>query len=59
VSKNPLDSVPFVLDKKWLEKRGENVDLSTLVPGPITLVDDPEKDVKEITLDDLLGDSHE
>lgn len=50
---SPLDSVPFVLAKQWLKIRGENVDLSMLVPGPITLMDDPEKDVREITWDEI------
>ncbi len=50
------DKHPFVLDKKWLVKRGKNVDLTSLVrnvPGRITLVDDPEKDVREIHWDDV------
>jgi hypothetical protein len=39
----------FVMDKKYL--RGKVIDMSSLVrniPGRITLVDDPEKDLQEI-----------
>lgn len=50
------DNVKFVLNKAYLVKRGKNVDLSSLVrnvPGRITLVDDPEKDVQEMNWPDV------
>lgn len=50
------DNVKFVLNKAYLVKRGKNVDLASLVrnvPGRITLVDDPEKDVQEVSWNDV------
>lgn len=50
------DNVKFVLNKAYLVKRGKNVDLASLVrnvPGRITLVDDPEKDVQELSWPDV------
>ena len=50
------DNVKFVLNKRWIAKRGKNVDLSSLVrntPGGITLADDPETDIKEISWPDV------
>ena len=50
------DNVKFVLNKAYLVKRGKNVDLASLVrnvPGRITLVDDPEKDVTEMNWPDV------
>lgn len=50
------DNVKFVLNKRWIAKRGKNVDLSSLVrntPGGITLADDPEADIKEINWPDV------
>lgn len=50
------DNVKFVLNKAYLVKRGKNVDLGSLVrnvPGRITLVDDPEKDVSELNWPDV------
>ena len=50
------DNVKFVLNKAYLVKRGKNVDLASLVrnvPGRITLVDDPEKDVQELNWPDV------
>lgn len=50
------DNVKFVLNKRWFVKRGKNVDVSSLVrnvPGGTTMVDDVEKDVKEVTWADV------
>jgi len=50
------DNIKFVLNKAYLVKRGKNVDLASLVrnvPGRITLVDDPEKDVQEVNWQDV------
>lgn len=50
------DNVKFVLNKRWIAKRGKNVDLASLVrntPGGITLADDPEADIKEISWPDV------
>lgn len=55
------DNVKLVLNKRWFAKRGKNVDLPSLirnVPGGITLMDDPEIDVKEITWPDVTQSSY-
>lgn len=55
------DNVKLVLNKRWFAKRGKNVDLPSLirnVPGGITLVDDPETDVKEINWPDVTQSSY-
>ena len=50
------DNLKFILNKAWFVKRTANVDTTSLVrnvPGRITMVNDPEKDVKEVTWPDL------
>jgi hypothetical protein len=56
ISNQRKDNVSFVLNKRYLAKRGKNVDLASLVrnvPGGITLVDNVEEDVKEMTWPDV------
>ena len=53
-----LDNTKFVLNKRWIVKRGKNVDAASLVrnvPGGVTMADDPEKDVREINWPDISG----
>lgn len=55
-----LDNVYFVLNKKWLVKRGQNTDLPSLVrntPGGVTLTNNPEEDIKEINWPDITPSS--
>ena len=50
------DNMKFILNKRWLVKRGQNVDTAGMarnVPGGVTMVNDVEKDVKEISWADL------
>jgi hypothetical protein len=50
------DNMKFILNKKWIAKRSANVDTGSLVrnvPGGVTLVNDIEKDLKEITWPDI------
>jgi len=50
------DNLKFILNKAYLVKRSANVDTTGLVrnvPGRITMVNDTEKDVKEMTWPDL------
>ena len=61
IANQRLDNVKFVLNKRWFAKRGKNVDLASLVrnvPGGITLLDDPETDVKEVTWPDVTQSSY-
>ncbi|MBA0086142.1 MAG: hypothetical protein HRJ53_14235, partial [Acidobacteria bacterium Pan2503] len=51
-----LDNVKLVLQKRYLAKRGKDIDYASLVrnvPGSITLVNDPDKDVREISWPDV------
>ena len=51
-----LDNVKLVLNKRWLVKRGQNVDTESLirnVPGGVTLTNDPGADVKEVNWPDV------
>ena len=50
------DNMKFILNKRWLVKRGQNVDTAGMarnIPGGVTMVNDVEKDVKEISWADL------
>jgi hypothetical protein len=61
VSNQRSDNVKFVLNKRWFAKRGKNVDLASLVrntPGGITLMDNVEEDVKEVTWPDVTGSAY-
>jgi len=56
VTNQRMDNVKFALNKKWFAKRGVDVDLAGLVrnvPGGIVMMNDPEKDVREITWPDV------
>lgn len=57
-----LDNVKLVLNKRYIVKRGKNVDLASLVrnvAGGITLADDPEGDVKALDFQDVTGSSYQ
>lgn len=61
VANQRLDNVKFVLNKRWIVKRGKNVDLNSLlrnVPGAVTLADDVEADVKEVTWPDVTASAY-
>ena len=62
ITNQRIDNVKFVLNKKYLARRGAEVDLGGLVrnvPGGIVLVDDPEKDVKEFNWQDVTSSAYE
>ena len=57
-----LDNVKFALNKKWFIKRGRDVDVAGLmrnVPGGGVMMDDPEKDVREISWPDVTQSAYE
>ena len=57
-----IDNVKFVLNKKWFIKRGKDVDIQGLVrnvPGGVVSMDDPEKDVREISWPDVTQSAYE
>ena len=56
ITNQRLDNVKFVLNKKWFVKRGKEADIAGLVrnvPGGVVMLDDPEKDVKEVNWQDV------
>jgi hypothetical protein len=62
IANQRLDNVKFVLNKRWFVKRGTNADLASIVrnvPGAVTLVDNPETDVKEINWADVTASSYQ
>lgn len=62
ITNQSLDNTKFVLNKRWFVRRGKNVDLASLsrnVPGGITMVDDPETDVKEVNWPDITSSTFE
>lgn len=62
ISNQRLDNVKFVLNKKYLVKRGEGQDLVGLVrnvPGGVVMVNDPVNDVRELTWQDVTQSSYE
>ena len=61
IQNSRMDNVLFVLNKRYIAKRGRNVDLSSLVrnvPGGITLADDPEGDIRELEWPDVTQSSY-
>ena len=62
VANQRIDNVKFVLNKKWFIKRGKDVDVGGLVrnvPGGVVSMDDPEKDVREVTWQDVTSSAYE
>jgi hypothetical protein len=56
-----LDNVKFVLNKRWIAKRGANVDVQSLlrnVPGSVTMANDVNGDVREVNFPDVTGSSY-
>lgn len=62
VSNTRLDNVKLVLQKRYLVRRGKQVDLQSLLrnaPGSPTLVTDIEKDVLPLEFNDVTGSSYQ
>ena len=60
IANQRLDNVKFVLNKRWLVRRGANVDVDGLVrnvPGGASMVNDVEKDIKEVNWPDVTSSS--
>lgn len=57
-----LDNVKLVLNKRYIIKRGAQVDIKSLVrnvPGSITMANDINGDVREIEFNDVTGSSYQ
>lgn len=62
IANQRIDNVKFVLNKKWFVKRGKDADIGGLVrnvPGGVVMLDDPEKDVREISFPDVTQSAYE
>jgi len=60
VANQRLDNVKFVLNKRWIVRRGSNVDVEGIlrnVPGGVTMANDTEKDVREVNWTDVTASS--
>lgn len=62
IANQRLDNVKFVLNKKWFVRRGQEADIASLirnVPGAVIMLNDVEKDVKEVTWPDVTASAFE
>lgn len=62
IANQRMDNVKLALNKRWMLRRGSQIDLDALirnVPGGGIMVNDPEKDVKEITTNDVTASSYQ
>lgn len=62
IANQRMDNVKLVLNKRWFVARGQDVDLPSLtrnVPGGITMVNNPETDIKEINWPDVTQSSYQ
>lgn len=61
IANTRLDNVKLVLNKRWLVKRGKQVDLQSLVrnaPASVTLVNDVQTDVLPVEFNDVTSSSY-
>ncbi|HOX27379.1 MAG TPA: hypothetical protein PLL30_17035 [Candidatus Krumholzibacteria bacterium] len=57
-----MDNVKFALNKRYFAKRGRQIDLRSLtrnVPGSVTMLEDPELDVKVVETQDVTKSAYE
>lgn len=62
IANQRLDNVKFVLNKRWLIRRGANVDVESLlrnVPGGVTMVNDVERDALPVNWNDVTSSSYQ
>jgi hypothetical protein len=60
VANQRMDNVKFAMNKRYFARRGTQVDLRSLtrnIPGSVTLMNDPEKDVIVHSTPDVTGSS--
>lgn len=56
-----IDNVKLALNKRYIVKRGQQVDLQSLIrnaAGSITLANNPDQDVREMEFNDVTGSSY-
>lgn len=57
-----MDNVRLSMNKRYLAKRGINIDLESLTrssPGGVTVTADPTNDIRELTVTDVTANSYE
>lgn len=62
IANQRLDNVKYVLNKRNFVRRGANVDVESLlrnVPGGVTMVNDVERDVREVNWQDVTSSSYQ
>lgn len=62
VANDRLTNVKFVLNKRYFVKRGRQVDLRSLTrntPSSVTMMNDPEADVRIVDTQDVTGSSYQ
>jgi hypothetical protein len=62
IANQRIDNVKWALNKRYFAKRNKQVDIRSLtrnVPGSVTLMDDPEGDVKVVDTPDVTGSSYQ
>ena len=60
IANQRMDNVKLVLNKRWIARRGAQVDVRSLVrnvPGSVTLANDPVNDVRAHDFSDVTGSS--
>jgi hypothetical protein len=62
VANQRLDNVKLVLNKRYITKRGAQVDTKSLVrnvPASVTFANDPDKDIRTLEWNDVTGSSYQ
>lgn len=62
IANQRLDNVKFVLNKRWIIRRGANIDVESLmrnVPGGATLANNVETDMREVNWQDVTSSAYQ
>jgi hypothetical protein len=61
IANQRLDNVKLAMNKRYIVKRGRQVDIQSLlrnVPGSVTQADDPTNDIREVSFQDVTQSSY-
>lgn len=62
VANQRIDNVKFVLNKRWVVRRGSNIDVESMlrnVPGGVTMANNVEQDLREINWQDVTSSAYQ
>lgn len=62
VANTRLDNVLFVLNKRWVVRRGSNIDVEAVVrnvPGGAVMANNVEQDIRELTWNDVTSSAYQ